>query len=190
VKRLVALNPEALSTPDADGYLPVNLAVENLGIEIFDFLIDAYPRAAEVEHHPNLLSKALRLGYFSDMEDVLRHNHTRFPHLERAPCDHFRGSLPLHIVCKRPNYCHVVKYIYNCYPEAVKVKDLSGKLPLRYILEGVTFYRFSEPNGWCAQSLRLILKAYPEAANISDGTRTPYETAVRGDAPKYVRCLR
>ena len=75
-----------------------------------------------------------------------------------------KGKLPLHEACRGNLEFSVVNALISVYPESVKVKNNSQTLPLYHACE-------NPRHGACIDTIKVIIKAYPEALMTKQSCR-------------------
>lgn len=91
------------------------------------------------------------------------------------------GMLPLHWACTEPSVAlAVVKELVEVFPEACRLENLSGMLPLHVAIR----------NKLPGLHINALLDVYPEAAFTKDGNgRYPIDLAMESNLPKYTMDL-
>jgi ankyrin repeat protein len=160
--------PEAISTPDSRGMLPLHLACRYGGhssYQIILLLIRLWPEALR---RPANLSKSkqnmLPLHIACDCGPmplkILKLIIERYPEAIFTP--NGNGDLPIHIACKGYHVkAETVKYLISQLPDSVKTMNTKGELPL-HIIAG---RRGQEAH----KIIEYLFLAYPESITISNG---------------------
>ena len=100
--------------------------------------------------------------------------------INRAPesilCSPPSGALPLHLACRRKSES-IVKYLVDCFPDAVQYRDSDGNFPLDHALDAV------DPND---RIVELLVKEYPVLLSfLDDKGRLPLHRTLRRQRNRY-----
>jgi ankyrin repeat protein len=86
------------------------------------------------------------------------------------------GALPLHLACKRASES-IVKFLVDCFPDAVQYRDRDGNFPLDHALDAAA------PND---QVVELLVKQYPVLLSfLDDDGRLPLHRTLRRHRNRY-----
>jgi hypothetical protein len=79
------------------------------------------------------------------------------------------GMLPLHAAVRTTNLA-VVKLVYELYPDAIRKRDKSLRVPLHYCISSIPAKEWATvtPTSPIADLLRFLIKHYPKAALMFD----------------------
>jgi ankyrin repeat protein len=175
VDQLLEAYPAGISIRAAEsGYLPIDLAVSYGTMAVVKRLLAVgSAQAVETNRHPHGLNPmhSLRHREIGDADRIACMLHDANSSWIRAQSS--AGWLPLHDACSEHRHALIHAYI-AWYPEGVHEQAPLGYLPIHFlrILE--------EPNEELTpddiSSIKLLVAAWPESANISPTTSLPDDT--------------
>lgn len=191
-----ALRPSVLK--EALGKASHDIARERVRLPVRDCPMAAQPgtegqqrtEGEEVVLAPSLREKhGLRTGQLAVVTKVYRGGNINVRReSDSKGCGPFRradlakaaeGALPLHYGAFRGLSAKALDVLITAYPEAARIPDTFGRLPLHWLAMSVG-NRYAEP-------FRVLLNAYPAAASLPDASGQLAQTlAVRSDCCRAV----
>ena len=130
LERLYSLNPKAVSSTDAYGFLPLHFASYAGTVDSVSYLLSKYPKAARVKNRagvlPLLASSANARRGGVEMARVLLEE---YPDAISIPDD--EGSLPLHIAAQFSSF-DLIRFLYAVNPSAASTANSEGLLPMHF----------------------------------------------------------
>jgi ankyrin repeat protein len=130
-KRLLDLNVDAVKSQSDIGALPIHYACRCNNVETAQYLFELYPESINVidsnRRYP--VHYLLYSGVCTEL--VLKLAQFLLQHDEGAVTKRDSGGyLPLHLAI-RSDSLHLVKLVYNAYPQAIYWENYDGSTPLR-----------------------------------------------------------
>eukprot|EP00957_Ditylum_brightwellii_P004488 341059-Ditylum_brightwellii.AAC.1 len=143
--------PAALERHNQFGFLPASYAI-SASLEIVRFIIEQAPA---ITQEADLFHSAAK----KSSDDVLRYLLQHFP--EGAKSQKISGETILHscVQCDRRHKRERLQFLMDLYPEAIKMKDNEGNLPLHAAAE----YCISQAN-----SIQFLLSRFPSGAKVQN----------------------
>ena len=212
MQQILVVNKNALREMTPKGWLPVHIAARYSGVEVMEFLLDAYPESSSIftDYSSSLLDLAVcdPESNTSTMEARVKFLCSRYPAM-MLQMD-MQGSTPLMSAVEYGNtsavqmLCDAGGYEQVRVPTAHPTSDgfrFNGYLPLHCLIHHHTQKLCYSTIHKYADCFRMLLRSYPEAAGIKTGIgneedeevvlnrRTPYQMAVDEDLPVYYHRL-
>lgn len=150
VKVLLDLYPESTQVKNQSGCLPLHTALKNkASFEVVRMLLDNYPKAAELPDNDGMLPLhyACKVGasyeslqilvdtYPEGLSKTEKHGYLPWQLLQSSKaaelCD-VNGMFPLHHACYNGASLHLLKLLFDAYPECIKKTDNNNKSPSDY----------------------------------------------------------
>eukprot|EP01039_Chlorochromonas_danica_P000444 gene444-478_t len=180
LKQCRIFNGATLDKPNLNGALPLhNSARFSCSKEIFDIVRQSCPQALRALNNDGMLplhwaaAKNRNVDIIRSLIELGDPDDTKLANIE--------GCLPLHLAGQNDSL-EVVQTIYETFPEAIRIRDHEGGLPLHHAC--------------CLVENELVVKylheAYPEAISIAqDETRcTPLHLAAAfNSSPDIIRYI-
>ena len=159
---LIKANPEALSTPDKGGWLPIHLyARTGRSPKMLHLLFRAYPRGISQCDPKSRQPLHLAMMNGEGGEDTallfIRHLIDLYPAALMIK-EKRHAFLPLHVACSIPQPDSTIALLLERYPDAIKQVDARSSLPLHLAI------RAKAPG--C--TIKRILQAYASGAMSCD----------------------
>jgi len=153
IKLILHHYPGAAKDGDKEGKLPLHIALSGAPEEHIMTLIDHYPEAVRKETTNGLLPL-----YFSFCTSKFTQKLVELYPESVSKADRF-GDLPLHHVCRFPFVpLEVVKFLYERYPEAIRIKGSCERLPLHT----------ADVNNASKETVEFLIDMYPDAVRVVD----------------------
>lgn len=133
---LIKANPEALSTPDKGGWLPIHVyARTGRSPKMLNLLFHAYPRGIRQCDQKGRQPLHLAMMNRESGEDaalhvpIIRHLIDLYP-AALLMKEKRHAFLPLHVACSIPQSDSTIAFLMERYPDTVKQVDARSSLPL------------------------------------------------------------
>ena len=168
-------NPDAMLAQDNRGNTPLHLIYRGTPIETIRlFPID---QIAQIQNQQGyaLLHLAANMDFPAQLiTEIIAAS----PAMARAP--DIVGRLPLHVLLgsRYTPRLFQVRQIYDAFPEAVRLRDTDGNLPLKIYIE-TQYYA-----GTRSDILKLLLRGYPSAIVYLNGELRHIMNIRGGDDPE------
>lgn len=184
VRELLFLFPDSPKLFNADGMLPLHLAMKNTNVDVIQSIFSAYPEAI-TQVDVNGWLPIHHAAYFNSTVHVLQWLYKTYPIGFSTP-QRPSGRLPLQYAAAKCLSLSTVRFIYEVYPEAISIFDTNRRLPLHTVLARSNGYM----NTVRLECFKILLHAYPQAINMrGQDERTPFDLAKRdnlGDLVYYM----
>lgn len=130
LEKIYSLNPKAISSTDAYGFLPLHFASYAGEVNSVSFLLSKYPKAARIKNRagvlPLLASAANARHGGVEMARILLEE---YPEAISIADD--EGSLPLHIAAQFASF-DLIRFLYAVNPSAASTPNVEGLLPMHF----------------------------------------------------------
>ena len=202
MQRILVIHKDAVREVCSKGWLPVHSAARYCIFEVMEFLLGLCRESTSVvtaSGSSNLLYLAVfgKESTTSEMEAKVRFLCSRYPAMMLQRDD--EGDTPLHnaIYCKNISLMQILcetggqeqVRLPAAHPTEANY-EYNGWLPLHYLIYWNARSLRDSLLSKEADSFRLLLRLYPEAAGIEGGVgawfkKTPYQLAVDENFPRY-----
>lgn len=131
IKLLLKIYPDLVSTADAEGWLPLHASVgsnhNQASTEVVQTLLQAYPEALTKTTNLGRSPLLLALRYDAPFETI-----ELLCNDETAQLPDRDAHYPLHFACRAQSRVRVICLLLKTFPEATKMEDLRGMLPIHF----------------------------------------------------------
>jgi ankyrin repeat protein len=152
IKYIYSLDPQAISTKNRLGMLPIHCASKFCNINIIKFLLDKYADA--VKELDRFISLPIHTAIRYNTPDVIKLLIDMFKEGLKQPDK--RQNIPLHYVSQNDSCIEVLKILLNEYSDGCKIANTDGELPLHYSIK----------DGSSIDLIMILIDTYPDSLNI------------------------
>ena len=153
IKYIYSLHPEAISTKNRLGMLPIHYASKFCDINIIKFLLDKYPDG--IKDLDRFISLPIHSSVRYNTADVIKILIDSYKDGLKQPDKH--QNIPLHYVSQNDSSIKVLKILLNEYSDGCKVANADGELPLHYAIKHESLIDL----------INILIDAYPDSLNIT-----------------------
>jgi len=219
---IVSYDLDLVKLPTRYGHLPIHIAcAHNAGIDTVRYLLELFPDSIRIRDCGGCHPIHIHIDYYNgkDQCQILRFLLERHPDSASEPITasviegwgdpNYEGRLPLHLACIRGLCLKDLMMVFNAYPEAINIKDGTGKIPSDYLqvsrrksfmfaqLENAAIskderVRVADASGRlplhtalydseCLGGIKLLVNGYHEALQQADG---------EGLYPLHIACMK
>ena len=181
ILRFMIMDPTLLRERDAEGYLPIHIAVSQKSFAFCKILIDEYPESVKIDDDGGYLPihEACQIGSRDDSIDTIQYLLRLHP--ESLHARNGRGWLPIHGAALGGN-TKVVELLlmHDAFAASKKTTGESRYLPLHLACDTGKEHM---------DTVKALFDSYPDALSIRDQNgKTPFDLAW-ADAERNRRCM-